>query len=245
MTLRLPGRVFYSLQEMESLWNVNSSNINQWLVHGDLHASVWLPLTVIYEISEQLEGNRIIQTRELLYKEGYMQVCHYDCRSLFRYGKVELRAFCNEYGERSYVLPDEGLSFFVQASELVILEEERMRFERDYRGLASELKTPSELRNFRFEGTFDRSFKTVHYEGQEYLFGDIQAAVLRKLYEIADTESPWMHGKQLLAYAGSTSLRMVNNFKRIRIWRTLITSDGRGRYRLSEGFLASINGRDG
>ncbi|MGJ8678486.1 MAG: hypothetical protein ACSHX0_13310 [Akkermansiaceae bacterium] len=240
MALRLPERVFYRLKDIESLWGVSLSEIMQWILYGDLNACVWLPLSVVYQVTEKLEGNRIIQTRELCHKEGYMYVCRHDCRNLFRYGKTELRAFCDAHGERNYLLPDEGLSFFVEASELVILEEDRKSFEQNYKELRT-INKQTGLQDVDFLNMFDPSFKTVRYEGGEYQFGDIQAAVLQKLYEAAESRELWVNGKLLLAQAGSQSLNVANVFKRNRIWRKLITSDGRGRYRLSDTFLASIH----
>ena len=241
MGLRLPERVFYSLKDIESLWGVSLSEIMQWILYGDLNACVWLPLTVVYKVTEEFDEGRIIQTKELCHKEGFINVHSHNCRNLFRHEQTELRAFCDAHGEGNYLLPDEGLSFFIKTSELVILEEERKRFERDYTGLG-EMKRPRSigLRDIDLLNPFDPSFKTVRYEGSEYQFGDIQAAVLQKLYEASQRGELWINGKRLLAQAGSQSLNVSNVFKRNRIWRKLITSDGRGRYRLSEAFLKSI-----
>jgi len=240
MALSIPERVFYSLKDIEFLWGVSSSEVSQWLMHGDLNASVWLPLMSLYRVTEKLEENRIIEEKELCHKEGYMKVCRHDCRNLFRYGKTELRTFASGRGQHSYVMPKNGLGFFVKASELIILEEERQRFEQGYEGLVRRqdlrevgLKCVSRSQNF------DATFKTVFYEGKYYQFGDIQAAVLQKLYETASSQNPWANGKRLLAEVGSQSLHVANVFKR-RVWKELITSDGRGRYRLNEAFLASI-----
>ena len=67
----LPERVFYSLSDIQTAWQISSSDIRQWLMHGQIRANVWLPLMSVYEIKEQAEGNRIILTKELRHWEGY------------------------------------------------------------------------------------------------------------------------------------------------------------------------------
>ena len=71
---------------------------------------------------------------------------------------------------------------------------------------------------------------------QHYTLGPIQAKVVSILYDAATTGSPWRHGQQVLAEAGSRCTRISDLFKTQAEWRKLIQSDKRGKYRLNIKF---------
>lgn len=75
--------------------------------------------------------------------------------------------------------------------------------------------------------------RVVALNGYRFNFGDIQAAIIRQLLAASDTDNPWVHGKTLLANAGSTSMVMRDAFRHQQNWKELIAADGRGYYRLS------------
>ena len=70
-------------------------------------------------------------------------------------------------------------------------------------------------------------------EGYRINFGEIQAAIVRHPYKASATDNPWVHGKTLLANAGSVSMVMRDAFRHQPHWKELIVSGGRGYYRLS------------
>jgi hypothetical protein len=75
--------------------------------------------------------------------------------------------------------------------------------------------------------------RVVALNGYRFNFGDIQAAIIRQLLAASNTDNPWVHGKTLLANAGSTSMVMRDAFRHQQNWKELIAGDGRGYYRLS------------
>lgn len=242
----LPERVFYSLSDIQTAWHISSSDIRQWLMHGQIRANVWLPLMSVYEIKEQAEGNRIILTKELRHWEGYTPLYPHHCRTLFRSGKVYLRDFLCPESNSKLMLPDTADSMRFAIDDLVILNDDRKHFEKLYHISETSVcnvkiigrvgKTQPIIKNT----DYDPTFRKIVFNGQKYSFGDIQADVIRQLYEAALTGKPWQNGKQILAKAGSQSFTLSNIFKRNPLWRRLIISDGRGSYRLDEGFVSSI-----
>ncbi len=223
----LPERIFYTLSDIGSAWNVDVSEIAQWLMHGELRAHVWLPMMSVYEICEEAEGARLVMTRSLRHFEGYAPVFAHHCRSLLKRERIQLREFAKREGDGRYRLPDSAEDIPLCVSDLVILKEERARFEKRH-----SITSPSPQ--------IDQDFRTVTVAGREHCFGEIQGAILRLLYEAAQSGDSWCNGKQLLREAGSESYSISNIFKRNPVWRQLIKSDGRGRYRASDELLKSI-----
>lgn len=242
----LPERVFYSLNDIQNIWQTDASELKQWLMHGQIKAHVWLPMISVFEMKEETEGSRIIITKELRHWEGYTPLYPHHCRKIFKAGKVYLREFICSENDAKLVLPDTADALRFDLDDLVILNKERKRFENQYcvheksicsvkiMGRVGKMKP--RLPNDRFDPTF----KKLIFNGQQHSFGDIQADVLRQLYEASLNDAPWQNGKQLLAKAGSQSFTLSNIFKRNPLWRHLIVSDERGSYRLDEKFFSSI-----
>lgn len=243
---RLPERVFYSLNDIEKLWHADPSDLKQWLMHGQLKAHIWLPMMSVYEIREETEGARIIITKQLQHWEGYTPLYPHHCRKIFKSGTVYLREFLCAEENSKLALPDTAESLRFCIDDLVILNEERRRFEDLHHIKETSVcnvkiigrvgKTQPVIKKM----DYDPTFKKVVFNGQKHNFGDIQADIIRQLYEAALDGKPWQNGKQLLAKAGSQSFTLSNIFKRNPLWRHLIISDGRGSYRLDEGFVSSI-----
>ncbi len=241
----LPERVFYSLKDIQSTWQVGESDIKQWLMHGQLNAHIWLPMMSVYEICEEIQGSKVVLTKELRHWEGYTPLYPHHCRTVFRSGKVYLRDFLCARNNHKLSLPESADSIRVLENDLVILHEEKKRFEQKHQlsttnicqvkiiGRVGKTKRPS-------IDSFDPSFKKICFGGQKYNFGDMQASILRQLYDAAIQGEPWQNGKRLLEKAGSQSFTLSNIFKRNPMWRQIIISDERGSYRLNEDFFKSL-----
>lgn len=243
----LPERVFYSLNDIQNIWQAEDSDLKQWLMHGQIKAHVWLPMISAFEMKEETEGARIIITKQLRHWEGYTPLYPHHCRKIFKAGKVYLREFICPENDAKLVIPDTADAMRFDLDDLVILKEECKRFEERYRIQERSICSVKILGRVgkpqpRISPEhFDPTFKKVFFNGQKYSFGDMQADVIRQLYEAAMDGTPWQNGKQLLAKAGSQSFTLSNIFKRNPLWRHLIVSDGRGMYRLSESFIKVID----
>jgi hypothetical protein len=232
----LPLRIFYHLSEIEATWGVARSELHQWLQQGALRAHVWLPLSSLYQIEEEIQGSRIIQTKTLCHRGGYLQILAHDCQRLIHEGKTFVREFGCHREEQRFAFPETVPSMAVQLENLVILSEERLRFEEVYQLSSQSWRDRTDSTN---KPPLLR-FRKITFHGQEYTFGTIQASVLGILFESARNGDSWMNGKQLLAKAGSLSFSVSNLFKRKPGWRTFINSDGLGNYRLDPSLLETL-----
>ena len=87
-------------------------------------------------------------------------------------------------------------------------------------------------------------FSCIIWNGKEYTFGEMQAKVIRQLWQARENGSPWVYGKILLSNIGAGTDRIHNLFGRKPGWQQLIISDKKGKYKLnlppkSSGALAA------
>ncbi len=242
----LPERVFYSLNDIQNAWQVRFSDLKQWLIHDQLKAHTWLPMMSVYELKEEPLGSQVFLRKQLRHWEGYTPLDPHHYRRLFKTEKVYLREFSGVTGNARLLLTETQDSIAIDLDDLVILNEERKRFEKQHQihpatPCQDQIKGSSVKSEAKTQSTrFDPDFRKVTYRGHDYSFGEIQAEVVRLLYEASLEGNPWQNGKRLLANAGSQSFTIANIFKSKTHWRKLILSDGRGFYRLEEDFLSSL-----
>ncbi len=79
---------------------------------------------------------------------------------------------------------------------------------------------------------FTPDYRHVSIGELKFVFGGLQAEVVRYLHSVAADPNPWRPGKVILEEIGSQSTKISELFKHQKGWRTLIESDGRGKYRL-------------
>ena len=242
MGQRLPKRLFYPLTDLRECWGVSHSELQQWLINGDIATHVWLPVMSVYKHLEIKEGVTLRLVPELCHWEGYTPISRYYCHRLFRQGYIHLREFTNDEFGQSYRLPEASEDIIIHAEDLVILAEERSRFEAEHNltGICPNIMAirPKPENLEESDALFaDHSFKIIQHQGNQYRLGDMQASILRQLYGSATDGKPWQNGKKLLQEAGSQSFSLPNIFKRNRIWKELIISDGRGSYRLNSSSI--------
>jgi len=241
LTEYLPKRVSYTLKDLAKLWGVEESDLQQWIIHGELTAHTPLPLMSVFRVNALKAGGlKDHFDQELSHWEGHISISKYRCQRLFRHGRIYLREFiCDQYGQR-YVLPHTSDDIKVAVDDLVILSAEKERFGQLFQ-MQFETSSPSPVKPDAGSPAliFDVSFKIIHLEGKEYKFGRVQSRVLRLLYEAAQSSEPWRCGKTILHKAESQSFKMSNLFKRKPIWKTLILSNGDGEYRFNNKLTVS------
>ena len=69
--------------------------------------------------------------------------------------------------------------------------------------------------------------------GQEYMFGETQAKIIKHLWQANVNGNPWQYGKRILADIGSGSDRIKSVFNHNPDWKNVINSDGKGKYKLN------------
>lgn len=76
-------------------------------------------------------------------------------------------------------------------------------------------------------------FTCFLWRGREYKFGEMQAKVIKRLWQAREDGSPWMYGKRILTDIGSGSDRIQSIFNHNASWRNIILSDRNGKYKLN------------
>ena len=221
---------YYALDEIEERWGIPRRDLVYLAENGLLKVSVRLYGVRIelgsYEETD--DGQWFSIPEEQPWFHGLQDLRPHDVYRLFHEQEILVQAFDAPQAEYCSVLhPEEGI--VVKREELVVRKEERDRAEAKH-GLGG---TP---RSTETVFSQNNDFSEVTLGERTYTLGPFQAQVVRILYEAATTGSPWRHGKQVLAEAGSSSTRMADLFKTQPEWRMLIQSDRRGKYRLNIKF---------
>lgn len=218
---------YFGLDELEEQWGAPRRDLAYLAENGLMSVSVRLYGVRleqgIYEEVDQGQWCSVPVNQGLFH--GLQDVRPQDAYRLFREGSIKLDRFDAPKDKYCVVVqPEDGI--LVKNDELVVRRDERIRVETQY-----SLGGPQRP----FEALFEQhnDFAEVVVGDQTYMLGQIQARVVRILYEAATSGSPWQYGKAVLAEAGSSCTRLSDLFKTQPEWRKLIQSDRRGRYRLN------------
>jgi hypothetical protein len=220
---------YYSLEELENHWGLPRRDLIYLAENGLLRLSVRLYGIQIERGRFEVDGGQRFRIpEEQLLFQGLLDLLPDDAYRLFHDSHIKIQQFDSPDESYCHVLhPEDGV--VVTKGELVIRREERDRAEAKH-GLGGVPRTTATL----FAQKND--FAEVTLGDLTFTLGPLQARVVRILSEVADTGSPWCHGKQVLADAGSSGARLSDLFKTQPKWRKLIQSDGRGKYRLNIKF---------
>lgn len=227
----LPQRASYALQDLNQQWQAELSDLKDWIIQGELIVHTWLPLMSVFKLTESVEGITDAFNKELTHWEGHISVSKHRCHRLFKYGSTHLRDFASEDDGYQYMLPQSANDLTIMENDLVVLRAEKLRFEQKFQVGGHEVQSQIEPPESSVMQIIDPSFKMIRIEGEEYKFTNMQANVLKQLYEASQTDEPWCSGKQLLEKAGSQAFKLSTIFKRKPIWRKIILSDNEGMYR--------------
>ena len=86
--------------------------------------------------------------------------------------------------------------------------------------------------NNEFELLSD-DFTCFIWHGREYKFGELQAKVIKRLWQAREDGKPWVYGKHILRDIGSTSYRIKDIFNHNKYWRRIVLADRTGKYKLN------------
>jgi hypothetical protein len=117
----------------------------------------------------------------------------------------------------------------VTLSQLLVLREERDRFETEY-----DLKVTS-VSPFATDQGFEHNadYSEVSLRGRRFVLGPLQASIVRELHMASISLEPWVKHESLLEDCRSRSKRLVDVFKSQEHWRDLIHLDRKGYCRLN------------
>ncbi len=234
-----PEWEYYTLAQAAARWTATLEEVQHAIVAGKLHASVWLSPTYAYTITEHSPDNATRHPAQQL--EGYVRVAPESCRIIFSKGVVARRKFLTHQPDSHYLIVEHLDKVEMRIEDLLILTEDMRSFEKAHNFAASQpckvisvhkikRDTPPQAQPMFNQ---QNDYRLVRLNGYQFTFGEIQAAIIRQLHEASTSENSWIHGKTLLANAGSSSMIMRDAFRHQAHWKELIHSNGRGYYRLS------------
>lgn len=220
-------KAYFTLEDILERWTMREADFRYVVENDQLRLSIRcfnLPIE-FGDYEETDDGRHFSIPSEQAYYSGLLDLCVRDVFQLFRHGEVQTGYFRTTradyaclWGTREHLT--------IRKPDIVIRREERDRFEAET-GFSGAKAGPAPV---RFEASAD--YLDVRCNGHRFQLGQIQATVVRLLHEAARRGDPWQSGKQVLAAAGSRSLKMADVFKSKKDWPQLIESNGRGSYRL-------------
>lgn len=235
------NKAYDRLQNLWMRWGIPQEDVYYAIENDLLRTCVWLPLRYM--------ERGVIQNQKFIFeqhepKQGFMAVRPEDFYRVCSTGRAKLRTFrsIEEEGHilrMAYEPPQPAI--MVRIGDLVVLQEDRKKFEETYNlGNGNTLVFPPKP---GVEGNFHFSndYRHVTLESKEFHLGDVQARVVEQLHDAARSRQPWVHGKTLIYESGSRAVRVRDIFKHKRDWRSLITSNDRGYYRLNVPLQESEN----
>lgn len=230
--MAFPAKEYNRLQSLQKIWDVSQEDMWYVIESGLLRACIWLPLRFV--------ERGVIKNRKFIFEshemtEGFVGVRPEDCRRICSTGRARLRSFTS-VGEDGHIMrltyepPQPSLS--VRMHDLVVLEEDRYKFEKSYDISETNVR---ELHPDRVPTAFiaAQDYRYVKLNNREYHLGDIQARIVELLYDASQSHKPWVHSKTLLFDSGSNADRIRDAFRTQKHWEELIISNKRGYYRLN------------
>lgn len=227
----LPEKTYDRLYSLWKRWELPQEDVYYFVESGLLRVCTWVPLRYM--------ERGTIKNKKFIYEqhqpeEGFVGVRPEDFHRISSTGCAKLRTFRSIKKEghilrMAYEPPQPALS--VRIHDLVVLREDRLAFEETYDVKA----TPNALYEKTVKQEFSASpdYHTISINGEEFHLGDIQARVVEQLHDAFQSRTQWVHGKTLIHGAGSGAIRMRDIFKSKRDWNKIISSNGRGCYRLN------------
>lgn len=227
------NKAYDRLHTLWKRWNLSEEDVYYAVENDMLRTCVWLPL--------RLMERGVINSRKFIFeqyepKQGFIGVRTEDFRRLHSTGRAKLRIFRSTENDGqilrlAYEPPQPAI--MVRLSDLVVLQEDRTKFEETYNISLSipPLPVSAPEKNDRFY--FSNDYRHVMLYGQSFHLGDVQARIVELLHDAAQSRQPWVHGKTLIYESGSRAVRVRDIFKHKDGWRNLISSNDRGYYRLN------------
>jgi hypothetical protein len=224
--MRLVQKEYFTVDELIELWDMSQRDFMYLAENGHVRLSIRLFGVAIErgDIETEEGGRWFTIPCERGRHSGLFDLAECDVHTLFKTGEARVSHFHTGEGRYCQITePSEPVC--VHPEDLLVRDAERARVEKWLRwGVAAQ--KPRGL-------TQTNGYQQVTYNGLEFQFGPIQAAVVQILHQASLDGSPWCAGKSILEQAGSACVRMADVFKSKPEWKRLIQSDRRGLYRLA------------
>ena len=215
-------REYFTLNEALEDWGISESELGYVVETGQLTLSVR-----IYG-AFMVAGQKDRTARRNPDFEGVVDLERRDAMRVLRKQSCPVTSFSLNGG--AVTTPEDGIDWVVYRDALLVRTEEREQFE------ATVMAAGAPHAN-----DYDR-FLSFELRGEHYLFTDMQARALNHLFICAITGDPEQRGTQILAAAGSASLKLSYLFSSRKGWRNIVhpVSGRRGYYMLEPALVVKM-----
>jgi hypothetical protein len=211
-TVNLPPTLL-DMEELAKRWQCSIHKIQAMAETGQIRLFIRpVALEILLEGYDERILNAIVK-QPLSYQDVY---------KLFRYKTTKISI--ERFGCKNIIKTLPKREIDIEFCDLVIPYEAVEAFESFHR---NDLPTCETFRPLAPD------FSCFIMRGREYRFGELQAKIIKRLYEAHKADNPWVYGKSLLSETGSGSDRIQSVFNHNSDWRNVILSDNKGKYRLN------------
>lgn len=222
--MRLLTKEFYTLAELQSVWEMADHDVQYLVLTGDLKLTIMVHGV---HLTSRLPGWGYRYGAIARTYSGILDLKIPDADYVLRHGEVSICKFEMPNGDKGQLV-DVDQKILVRREDLLVTHDQRESSERNILKLHGPAPDPAFS---RFEYSWD--YRRIEYAGETFTFGPKQARVVELLHRAHMEGDPWRTGLQLLDHAGSSADRLRDLFKSQSAWTKLIVSDGRGLYRLA------------
>ena len=229
---------YYKIEELADRWKITAQDLEYLILTKCIPVYIFLSNAVLevgnYNITDH--GRILHMPKDVHEFTGLKQLRREDLDSIIRNDFYEVHDFMPD-GKFHYIrLTNFKAAFKVRLHDLILRTEDCREME-----ISREIQYMSKARKCGQVFTYENDFKMVKIGDDIFHFGEMQASVIKQLYDLAldENKDPWEHGKILLHNAGSTSHRMNDVFKNKKEWRKLIEGNGKGYYRFVPSIIES------
>lgn len=205
--MAFPNKKYFSLNEVSARWSRKIKDVEYCVENGLLDAYVKVCCVSLGDSS-----NPSLPQYEFT---GCKRLVPEDCHILFRHTKRTIYEFrskdCN--AKERLIKPER---IVITKSDLIIFLDDLISFEKKY-NLHYEQETlplwdnacPEPINNIAVSNDCD----IICIGKNFYSFGPIQAKIIRELHKAAQTNNPWLLGKNLLIDSGARTQHLKDLFK--------------------------------
>lgn len=238
-------RQSYTIYEIATMRSMTKQAILDDIYSGQLRAHVWLPAMVVESMKRHTIAGQVFYDRTEKTYEGYIPLYPKDIRNIMRASEVPLRIFPGNSDGEEIILKNGAPDCWFRQNDIVILPESLSHLKlkekvQDVRVTAiARLDEiwPQLKKKPAHKTTYDPLFQAITFNGTEYNLGQVQAQIIKQLYDAHKTGNSRVHFKTLIENAGAKSMAMRDIFRSQPRWKDLIHSNGRGYYWLNPAFF--------
>ncbi len=221
---------YYTLDEMTAAWDLPDPDLRYAVENGLLTLSariVGLYMNVGgYEVTP--EGERFAILFGNRHMNELVDLCGRDAHTVFRNGSVASRRFCLPGDEYAELAREEDV-ICLQRGDILVRQEERLRFEESELGISGAVGNDIDFRHFEFDGVF-------------WDFTEMQSRALKFLFDCARNGAPEQHYPDILNAASSASSKLGHLFSSRPYWTRIVkkSSGHRGWYLMDSRLVVSL-----